>query len=151
MWSFWRACSLAFTHLASTALRAISHLRLAESWVARVLLTFDSADFPPAPPAYAPGQSITSLRVRDIEKRWPTRQSTELIWPGKRLCTALGRSGFQLGFSLLTRLSRVVRVRQIRCGVRKRMLEQKLYLLIQRAVFTLGKIDEPIFKTLPNP
>jgi hypothetical protein len=31
------------------------------------------------------------------------------------------------------------------------MLEQKLYLLIQRAVFTLGKIDEPIFKTLPNP
>jgi hypothetical protein len=30
------------------------------------------------------------------------------------------------------------------------MLEQKLYLLIQRAVFTLGQIDKPIFEALPN-
>jgi hypothetical protein len=31
------------------------------------------------------------------------------------------------------------------------MFEQKLYLLIQRAVFTLGEIDKLIFEVLPNP
>jgi len=35
-------------------------------------------------------------------------------------------------------------------GIRKKMLKDELYLLIQRPMFTSGKIGELIFKPVPN-